>query len=107
MKRSVDYRVVAIDGPAASGKSTVAREVAKRIGFDYLNSGAMYRAVTWHVLQHAISPDDGDAILRLLETSRIDCNLDGDESRILIDGFDFAEHLRDERVNDQVSLVSS
>jgi len=101
------HRVVAIDGPAASGKSSVARELAKQIGFDYVNSGAMYRAVTWHVLQHAISPGDGDAIARLLETSRIDCDLGDDGSRILIDGVDPAEHLRDDRVNDEVSLVSS
>ncbi len=101
------HRVVAIDGPAASGKSSVARELATHIGFDYINSGAMYRAATWHVLQHAISPDNGDAIARLLETSRIDCDLDDDGSRILIDGVDPAEHLRDDRVNDVVSLVSS
>jgi cytidylate kinase len=101
------HRVVAIDGPAASGKSSVARELAKQIGFVYVNSGAMYRAVTWHVLQHAISPGDGDAIARLLEVSRIDCDLDGDGSRILIDGFDPAEYLRDDRVNEEVSLVSS
>ena len=101
------HRVVAIDGPAASGKSSVARELARQIGFDYVNSGAMYRAVTWHVLQHAISPGDGDAIARLLETSRIDCDLDDDGSRILIDGVDPAEHLRDDRVNDKVSVVSS
>jgi CMP/dCMP kinase len=63
--------------------------------------------VTWHVLRHAISPGDGDAIARLLETSRIDCNLDDDGSRILIDGVDPAEHLRADRVNDEVSLVSS
>jgi cytidylate kinase len=104
---SAPYRVVAIDGPAASGKSSVARELAKQIGFDYVNSGAMYRAVTWHVLQHAISPGDGDAIARLLEASRIDCDLDDDGSRILIDGVDPAEHLRDDRVNAEVSLVSS
>jgi cytidylate kinase len=101
------HRVVAIDGPAASGKSSVARELAQRIGFDYVNSGAMYRAVTWHVLQRAVSPGDGDAIVRLLENSRIDCDLDNDGSRILIDGVDPAEHLRDDRVNDEVSLVSS
>ena len=100
------HRVVAIDGPAASGKSSVARGLAKQIGFDYVNSGAMYRAVTWHVLQHAISPGDGDAIARLLETSRIDCDLDGDGSRISIDGVNPAAHLRDDRVNDEVSLVS-
>jgi cytidylate kinase len=101
------HRVVAIDGPAASGKSSVARELAKQIGFDYVNSGAMYRAVTWHVLQHAISPGDGVAVARLLEASRIDCDFDDDGSRILIDGVDPAEHLREDRVNDEVSLVSS
>jgi CMP/dCMP kinase len=103
----VAHRVVAIDGPAASGKSSVARELARQIGFDYVNSGAMYRAVTWHVLERGISPADGAAIARLLETSRIDCDLDKDASRILIDNVDPAEHLRDDRVNEEVSLVSS
>ena len=107
MKVPAAHRVIAIDGPAASGKSSVARKLAKQIGFDYVNSGAMYRAVTWSVLQHAISPGDGDAIARLLETSRIDCVSDDDGSRILIDGVDPAEHLRDDRVNEEVSLVSS
>ena len=101
------HRVVAIDGPAASGKSSVARELARRLGFVYVNSGAMYRAVTWHVLQHAIPPDDGDAIARLVETSRIDCTLDRDGSRISIDGVDPSAHLRDQDVNRSVSPVSS
>jgi len=101
------HRVVAIDGPAASGKSSVAREVAKQIGFDYVNSGAMYRAATWHALQNAISPADGAAVAGLLESSRLDCQLDAAGSRILIDGVDPSEHLWDERVNDGVSLVSS
>ena len=101
------HRVVAIDGPAASGKSSVAREVAKQLGFAYVNSGAMYRAATWHVLQHALSPEDDAAIVRLLETSHIECHPDGDGSRILIDGVDPAEHLWGERVNGGVSRVSS
>jgi len=63
--------------------------------------------VTWHVLQHAISPGDGDAIVRLLETSRLDCDLDGDASRISIDGVDPTPHLRDDSVNAEVSLVST
>lgn len=100
-------RVVAIDGPAASGKSSVARQLAQEIGFDYVNSGAMYRAATWHALQNGISPGDGDAIARLLENSRIDSISEGDEFRISIDEVDPAEHLHDDRVNDGVSLVSS
>ena len=105
--RGSAHRVVAIDGPAASGKSSVARELARQIGFDYVNSGAMYRAVTWHVLEQAISPDDGAAIARLLENTRIDCDLSSDGSRILIDSVDPEPHLRDDRVNEEVSAVSS
>jgi cytidylate kinase len=105
--RDSAHRVVAIDGPAASGKSSVARELAREIGFDYVNSGAMYRAVTWHVLQNGISPEDPDSVARLAEKTRIDCDLDGSGSRILINGVDPEEHLRDDRVNDGVSAVSS
>jgi len=103
----VAHRVVAIDGPAASGKSSVARELAKEIGFAYVNSGAMYRAATWHTLQNGIPPADGDAIARLLETSRIDCDLADGGFRTLIDGVDPAKHLHDDRVNANVSLLSS
>jgi CMP/dCMP kinase len=105
--RDSAHRVVAIDGPAASGKSSVARALAKQIGFDYVNSGAMYRAVTWHVLNNGISPGDATAIIHLLENTRIDCTLDGHVSRILIDGTDPTPHLCDDRVNEEVSLVSS
>src|ERR1043166_418114 len=100
-------RVVAIDGPAASGKSSVARSLAKEIGFDYVNSGAMYRAVTWHVLNNGISPGDASAIVALLEKTRIDCTPDGHVSRIRLDGADPTSHLCDDRVNEEVSLVSS
>jgi CMP/dCMP kinase len=105
--RGSAHRVIAIDGPAASGKSSVAQELARQIGFDYVNSGAMYRAVTWHVLQSGISAEDGEAIARLVENTRIDCDLGLDGSRILISGFNPEKHLRDDRVNDGVSAVSS
>jgi CMP/dCMP kinase len=105
--RDSAHRVVAIDGPAASGKSSVARALAKQIGFAYVNSGAMYRAVTWHVLSHGVAPGDAPAIVALLEKSRIDCTLDADGSHIFIDGADPTAHLCDDEVNAQVSLVSS
>ena len=105
--RDSAHRVVAIDGPAASGKSSVARALAKQIGFDYVNSGAMYRAVTWHVLKHNVLPGDAAAIIELLERTQIDCTLDRDGSHILIDGVDPSAHLCDDEVNDNVSLVSS
>ncbi|PYJ86580.1 MAG: (d)CMP kinase [Verrucomicrobia bacterium] len=105
--RGSAHRVVAIDGPAASGKSSVARALAKQIRFDYVNSGAMYRAVTWHILNHDVAPGDAPAIIRLLENTRIDCTLDDDGSHIFIDGVDPTAHLCDDQVNEHVSLVSS
>ena len=101
------HRVVAIDGPAASGKSSVAREIAQRLGFLYVNSGAMYRAITWHVLQHGVDPDDGARIVQTVESARITCGLENNQSRILIDDVDPTDHLRDDCVNEGVSRVSS
>jgi CMP/dCMP kinase len=101
--RESAHRVVAIDGPAASGKSSVARALAQQIGFDYLNSGAMYRAVTWHVLKNEVPPGDAAAIVRLLNATRVG----GEGSRIVLDGVDPSAHLCDDRVNEEVSLVSS
>jgi cytidylate kinase len=98
--------VIAIDGPAASGKSSVARELAGRLGFAYVNSGAMYRAVTWDVLRSGIDPCDRARIDNYLERARIVCDLQKNESRILINDIDPTEHLRDDDVNNSVSLVS-
>ena len=105
--RESAHRVVAIDGPAASGKSSVARALARRLGFDYVNSGAMYRAATWFVLVRGVSTSDADAIGRLIEATPIDCTLDGHASKIVIGGIDPTSHLSDDRVNAEVSLVSS
>jgi cytidylate kinase len=99
--------VVAIDGPAASGKSTVARSLARRLGFAYVNSGAMYRALTWGMLQNNIDPRNQDVIDRYLARVGIRCDLQNNESRIFIDELNPSEHLRDEEVNDAVSIVSS
>ena len=88
-------------------KSSVAQEVARWLDFAYVNSGAMYRAVTWHVLQCKIAPDDRDAIAHLVESAAIVCDLVNGESRILIEGQDPSQFLRDDQVNQSVSLVSS
>lgn len=98
--------VIAIDGPAASGKSSVARELARRLGFIYVNSGAMYRAVTWHLLQNGIDPRDRSAIEQQIPQLRIRCDLHDRESRILINDVDPSDHLRDDAVNNSVSIVS-
>ena len=101
------HRIIAIDGPAASGKSSVARELAHRLDFIYVNSGAMYRAITWLVLERGIAADDNSAIEKLVETAPITCYLQEGESRILIEGTNPARFLRRDRVNQNVSLISS
>ena len=100
------HRVIAIDGPAASGKSSVARELARRLGFIYVNSGAVYRAITWHLLGKGINAEDSNRIAQTLESAEITCRIQDSESRILVDNVDPAEHLRDDRVNESVSRVS-
>jgi cytidylate kinase len=100
------HQVVAIDGPAASGKSSVAREIARRLGFAYVNSGAMYRALTWHILEHGIDPSETECVIGSIESAEITCDLQNNESRLLIDGIDPVDRLRDDRVNNGVPLVS-
>lgn len=101
------YRVVAIDGPAASGKSSVARELARRLGFAYVNSGAIYRAITWHILQKGIDPGDSDLIAQTIESVNIACDLENNDSRVSIDNIDLTDRLHDDRVNENVPRVSS
>jgi len=100
------HRVVAIDGPAASGKSSVARELGRRLGFIYVNSGAFYRAITWYILEKGIRTEDVDRIAEDLGSATITSCLKNGESHIVIDNVDPADHLRDDRVNESVSRVS-
>ncbi|HET7227405.1 MAG TPA: (d)CMP kinase [Chthoniobacterales bacterium] len=101
------HRIIAIDGPAASGKSSVALALAQRLGFSYVNSGAMYRAVTWYVLQRNVNVHEPDAVVAAIAQSKIVCELIDNQSRILINDYDPASHLRDDKVNRAVSIVSS
>ena len=101
------HRVIAIDGPAASGKSSVARELAKRLGFVYVNSGAMYRAVTWTVLKHGIDPAGKTEIAEFINTARLGGKLVDGEFHLLIDDSDLTPYLHEDRVNAEVSRVST
>ena len=98
---------IAIDGPAASGKSTLARNLAQRLELIMVNSGAMYRAITWKVLQNGVSPDDRDAVNTLLQSIHIECGNDGRLSTIAIDGITLGDELRSEAVNTNVSTISA
>jgi cytidylate kinase len=104
---SQNHFAIAIDGPAASGKSTLARGLARRLGLIMVNSGEMYRAVTWRVLQEGVDPRDTPTVVRLLQSLKITCGDDGTTSTISIDGCDAGEALRSEAVNANVSTIAA
>ncbi|HUV04915.1 MAG TPA: (d)CMP kinase [Armatimonadota bacterium] len=97
---------VAIDGPAGAGKTTVAREVARRLGYKYVDTGAMYRAVAWKSLEIGISLSDKAAIIEMAGATDIDF-AQGDGSRILVDGVDVSEEIRGPEVTRLSSPVSA
>jgi cytidylate kinase len=100
--------IVAIDGPAGSGKSTVARGVARRLGSTYLDSGAMYRTVTLAALENGIDLADGDALGRLAAGSDIELReREDDNLQVLLDGRDVSEEIRTPRVTGASSQVAA
>ena len=101
------FRAVAIDGPAASGKSTVAKRLAASLGLVMVNSGAMYRAVTWQILEEGVDPADPEAVIAALTGMEIVCGVKDGVSNILINGRLLADELRSEEVNHNVSKVAA
>lgn len=101
--------IVAIDGPAGSGKSSVAKEVAKRLGFTYIDTGAMYRALTWKALEKQVNITDEEQLEKLLMTSEIELVPCPEEDilKVYINGKDVTSEIREPAVNNSVSLVSS
>ena len=100
--------IVAIDGPAGSGKSTIAKEIARQLGFNKLDTGAMYRAVTFAALDRGIDLDDEAAIDALAEQIEIRfTNGTGEDTRLTIDGQDASAAIRTPQVDANVSKVSA
>jgi len=99
-------RVIAIDGPAGSGKSTTAATVAERLRFAHLDSGALYRSVTLGALDAQI-PDSGDAIVGLVRSLPVRLSLVGEAFRPEVAGVDVSEAIRSPRVNARVSAIAS
>lgn len=95
--------VVAIDGPAGAGKSTIAKALARRLGLEYLDTGAMYRAVTQAALMGGIDPGDTEAVRDLADR----CELSVTDGRTLIDGVDVSVAIRGSAVTAAVSMVAS
>jgi cytidylate kinase len=95
--------IVAIDGPAGAGKSTVARRLASRLGFRYLDTGAMYRALTWLALEHGTSLDDAPGLASLAEQNAVTFDAAG---RVAIGGRDVTDAIRGARIDRVVSTVA-
>lgn len=106
-------RVVAIDGPAGSGKSTVGYGVAQALDFLYFDTGAMYRAVTWAAIERGVDLQDGDAVGKLAEELEMDILppsdviLHGRNSMVLVDGKEVTAEIRRPEVDQRVSVVSA
>jgi cytidylate kinase len=99
--------IVAIDGPAGAGKSTVARAVARRLGAAYLDTGAMYRALTWLALERGVDPSDGPGLATLARDVPMTIEPTGDGDRVRVDGVDVTAAIRLPEVSGRVSEVSA
>jgi cytidylate kinase len=99
--------IIAIDGPAGSGKSTAARGLAEQLGFTYLDSGAMYRAFTWKVCNSGIDFSDREKLCKLLKETniKIDCSADG--TRVFVDGDDVTAEIRHPSITKNIHHISS
>jgi cytidylate kinase len=97
--------VIAIDGPAGAGKSTIARRLATRLGFTYIDSGAMYRAVGLWALRQKLDPSDMHRMEQLARAATI--SLEGDGARVLLNGEDVTEAIRGPEVSSAASLVAT
>ena len=95
--------IVAIDGPAGSGKSTIAKLVAKKFNFTYIDTGAMYRMITLYLLENKISFDNLDKIQKILN----EINLDMKEDKFFLNNVDVSLKIREEIINENVSKVAS
>lgn len=95
--------IVAIDGPAGAGKSTVARRLAERLGFRYLDTGAMYRAVTWLAVERSLELEDGPALGELADENPVDLDEDG---TVTIAGHDVTDAIRQAEIDRLVPTVA-
>lgn len=100
---------IAIDGPAASGKTAIGSEVARQLGYRFLDTGAMYRAIAWAALRASIDVHDAAAVAAFAPTVRVELGKQSEvpgETAVMVDGHDATQHLRDADVEAAVSLVS-
>ena len=99
--------VVAVDGPSGSGKSSVSREVARRLGLAYLDTGAMYRAATWWCLHTGVALDDRAAVAQAVRDLPLDQGVDPDAPHVVVDGTPVDDAIRETRISAAVSAVAT
>jgi cytidylate kinase len=99
--------IIAIDGPAASGKSTTAREIAHRLGYTYIDSGAMYRAVTLKALRENIPVDDDKKVSKLAEAISLEFKKNSSKTIIYMDGEDVSDKIRSPQIDRNISPVAA
>jgi CMP/dCMP kinase len=104
---SEKFTVIAVDGPAASGKSTVSKMVAARLGFNHVDTGAMYRSVTWKAIESGVNVDDAAAVVAMLKTTKVTFEVHDRSVRMLLDGVYPGDAVREPRVADKVSIVAA
>ena len=98
---------VAVDGPAGAGKSSISKTVAKQLGYLYIDTGAMYRAVTWAVLEAGINPADEKAVTELLSKLTLRMEPTADAFNIFVNGQDVTGLIRSQAVNGAVSQIAA
>lgn len=98
---------IAIDGPAGAGKSTIARILSKEISFIYVDTGALYRAVGYFMLQHNVKPEDADAVIPLLENLKVGLTFADGAQRVILNGEDVSDLIRTPAVSMAASAVSA
>jgi len=99
--------VIAVDGPSGSGKSSAARGAAVALRLRYLDTGAMYRAVTWWMLEHEVDLADAESVASHAQRLTIEVSTDPSEQRVRVDGTDVTDQIRNRRVSNVVSLVAA
>lgn len=103
--------IIAIDGPAGTGKGTISKLIAERLGYIYIDTGAMYRAITLKMIRNRIGIEDEEKILNLLENTKIDLKLEnsaeGEKQKVYLDGVDVTDEIRMPEVNERVSPYSA
>lgn len=100
-------KVIAIDGPSASGKSTVARQVGARLGYKYVDSGALYRGLAWKAVELGCDMSDPVEVIAMMKRLSIEFFVENEAVRYRIDGYEPCEEIRAEKVNESVSIVAA